>query len=130
MAKLLRSCAISYLVWAGLSTASAQGFVQSSVSPKVCGGTVVTAATAVTPIAAAQAAHGFMLENDDTAEALWWSVTGVAVASGPGSFSLAPGTVTTEAGAEKFTTPPNFGTGGALSVVAATAGHKFSCMYW
>jgi hypothetical protein len=110
--------------------AFAQGYTPSSVSQNNCSGTVVTAATAVTPLAARQAAHGFMLQNLDTTEPLWFSFAGPAVASTPGSFVLQAVTATTYAGSTFFMTQFGFGAGNALSVVAATAGHKFSCSYW
>ena len=105
------------------------GFV-GQAAPVSCSGTVTTAATPVTPIAAQKAQNGFFLQNLDTTEPLWWSVTGPAAASTPGSFVLAANSATTFTGATIFITPQRFVLGGALSVVAATAGHKFSCIYW
>lgn len=110
--------------------ASAQTSLVNQPVPTNCSGTVATGATAVTAIAVQKVQNGFLLQNLDTTEPLWWSVTGVAVASGSGSFVLGADTATTFAVANSFITPQRFSLGGALSVVAATAGHKFSCIYW
>jgi len=113
-------------------SARAQAQLVNQPTATNCSGTVVTASTAVTPIAAQKAQHGFYLQNmDSTQEGLWWSVTGVAAVGATGSFVLAAGTATNwqNAGSVTFLSPA-FPTGGALSVVALTAGHKFSCLYW
>lgn len=109
---------------------AAAQFQQSLLAPVNCSGTVATGGTAVTPIAAGVVAHGFFIANVDTTEALWVSLTGTAAAATAGSFALPSGTATTFAGVGSFMTPPNFGTAAAVSVVAATAGHKFTCLLW
>jgi hypothetical protein len=113
-----------------VSPAAGQQITYPNVVPVNCSGTVVTGGTAVTPIAAASVDHGYIIQNLDTAEPLWISFTGTAVAASVGSFALAPGTATTYANAGIFTTPTYFAYGGAVSVVAATSGHKFNCVKW
>jgi hypothetical protein len=113
-----------------VSGAEAQPVTNPTVVPVSCSGTVVTGGTAVTPIAAQSVNSGFIIQNLDTAEPLWISFTGTAVAAAVGSFALPPGTATTYANVGMFVSPIYFGLGGALSVVAATSGHKFSCVKW
>jgi hypothetical protein len=100
--------------------------------PNNCSGTIATAATAQTAIAAGAAIHGWALQNLDTGEPLWFSVTGTAAAAAPGSFVLGANTATTFANANATASQSslNFPTANALSIVAATLGHKFSCIYW
>jgi hypothetical protein len=95
-----------------------------------CSGTVATAATAVTPIPAGTPYKGFLLANLNTTEGMWWAPAGTAAAAAAGSVPLAAGTATTFAGAGIFVSPPGFGTNIPISVVAATAGHAFSCYWW
>jgi hypothetical protein len=70
------------------------------------------------------------LSNLDTTEPLWWSPAGTAAAAAVGSLPLAAGTATTFVDAGIFVSPPGFGTNIPISVVAATAGHKFTCYWW
>jgi hypothetical protein len=101
-----------------------------NVTPTACSATVVTGGTAVNAITAQTTLHGFTIANIDTTEVLWMSFTTTAAASGTDSYPLPPATATTFAGFGSFTTPPGFGTNHAVSVVAATNGHKFSCTWW
>jgi hypothetical protein len=101
-----------------------------NVTPTDCSATVVTGGTAVNAFTAQATLHGFTILNDDTSEVMWISFTTTAAASTAGSYPLAPATATSFAGASSFTSPPGFGTNHALSVVAATNGHKFSCTWW
>lgn len=110
------------------------GIVQTTtipnVTPTACGGTVVTGGTAVNAFTALSTRHGFTIANIDTAEVAWISFTGTALANDVGSYPLAPATATTFAGLSSYTSPPGFGMNTALSIVAATNGHKFSCTWW
>ncbi len=101
-----------------------------NVTPTDCSGTVVTGNTAVNAFTAQTTLHGFTILNDDTSEPLWISFTTTAAAATAGSYPLAAATPTTYAGVNSYTSPPGFGTNHALSVVAATNGHKFSCTWW
>ena len=74
--------------------------------------------------------HGFVIANTDTTEVMWISFTGTATAGAAGSYPLAPATATTFSGLSSFSSPFGFGMNTALSVVAATSGHKFSCTRW
>lgn len=105
----------------------------SNVTANDCSGTVVTGGTAVNAFTAQTTLHGFTIANYDTAhndEVLWVSFTTTAAASTAGSYPLPAPTATTFAGFGSFTTPAGFGLNHALSVVAATSGHAFSCTWW
>jgi hypothetical protein len=100
----------------------------SNLTVTDCSGTVATGGTAVNAIAAQTTLHGFTLMNIDTTEGLWMSLTGTATASTGGSYFLQAATASAQGGS--FTTPFGLGTAHAVSVVAATNGHKFSCTWW
>lgn len=99
-----------------------------------CSGTITTGGTAQNAIAASSAIHGFVIANIDAAsgsgEPVWMSLTGTATAATAQSYPLPPPAVTTFAGNSSFTSPSGMATNHAVSVVAATTGHKFSCTYW
>jgi hypothetical protein len=105
-----------------------------NVTPTNCSGTITSGGTAQNAIAATATIHGFTIANIDTSagsgEPLWISFTTTAAASTAASYPLAAPTATTFAGLSSFTTPLGFGMNTALSVIAATTGHKFSCTYW
>src|SRR6185436_890666 len=102
----------------------------SNVTPTDCSGTITAGGTAQNAHAASSTLRGAILKNIDTSEVLWFSITGTAAAGALGSYPLAPGAATTFAGAESFATPLGLGYNTALSVVAATTAHKFSCTRW
>jgi hypothetical protein len=102
----------------------------ANVTATDCSATVVTGGSAVNAFTAQTTLHGFTIANIDTTEVMWISFTATAAASGTGSYPLPAATATTFAGFGSFTTPPGFGLNHALSVVAATNGHKFSCTWW
>lgn len=122
----------------GTVTTSGTQTVQgvTNVTPTDCSGTVVTGGTAVNAFAANPNIHGFTIANIDnvsgggSGEPVWISFTGTATAGAVGSYPLAPGAATTFASIGTFTTPIGFGSNKALSVNAATSGHKFSCTWW
>lgn len=101
-----------------------------NITPTDCSGSVATGGTAQNAFAANAAIHGFTVMNIDTTEVLWFSSTATAAAAGAGSYPLPAATATTFAGAGSFTTPSGMGINTALSVVAATTGHKWSCTRW
>ncbi|HSV24355.1 MAG TPA: hypothetical protein VLJ17_15170 [Xanthobacteraceae bacterium] len=103
---------------------------QQNVTPVDCSGTITVGGAAQNAHAAFNTLRGAILKNIDTSEVLWFSITGTAAAGALGSYPLAPGAVTTFAGAESFTTPFGLGYNTALSVVAATSTHKYSCTRW
>jgi hypothetical protein len=105
----------------------------ANVTATDCSGTVVTGGTAVNAFTAQTTLHGFTIANYDTShndEVLWISFTTTAAASTAGSYPLPAPTATSFAGFGSFTAPPGFGLNHALSVVAATSGHAFSCTWW
>jgi hypothetical protein len=113
----------------------AQNYSPGALTAVNCSTVGLAAGTALTVIPAGTAAHGWRLENLDTTEGLWWSVTAAAVvgAASPnvsGSFVVPAGTATTFAGAGSVEPGYGFATGGALSIAATTAGHKYACLYW
>jgi hypothetical protein len=124
----MRRCLISGLA-AFLLVSPA--FAQSktvNVTPVDCSGAIATGGTAQTVFGTASGRQGFQIQNLDTTEPLWISITGTAVAGAVGSFALAAGATTTFAGVGSYYSPFGFNT--ALSVVAATTAHKFSCTRW
>lgn len=102
----------------------------TNVTVTNCSGTVTTGGTAQNAFTAATTRHGFVIANIDTAEVLWFSFVGTAAAAASGSFPLAPATATTFAGLSSFSAPIGMGINTALSVVAATTAHKFTCVVW
>ena len=102
----------------------------SNVTPTDCSGTVATGGTAQNAITAQSSLHGLTIMNLDTSEPMWISFTTTAAASTAGSYPLQAATASTFASPGNFTSPPGFGTNHALSVIAATTGHKFSCTWW
>lgn len=105
-----------------------------NVTPTNCSGTITTGGTAQNAFTAQTTLHGFTLANIDASagsgEALWFSMTTTAAATTAASYPLAPPAATSFSGYGTFTTPPGLGTNVALSVIAATTGHKFSCTWW
>ena len=110
------------------STVSSQGAANVTLVP--CSGTITSGGNAQNAFAAQTALHGFTIANIDTTEPLWISFTTTAAASGTDSYPLPAATATTFAGFGSFTSPMGFGTNRALSVIAATTSHKFSCTWW
>lgn len=101
-----------------------------NVTATACSGTIATGNTAQNAFTAQTTLHGFTIANIDTTEPLWISFTTTAAASGTDSYPLPAATASTFAGFGSFTSPPGFGLNHALSVVAATTSHKFSCTWW
>jgi hypothetical protein len=102
----------------------------SNVTATDCSGTVATGGTAVNAFTAQTTLHGFTIFNTNTSEVMWISFTTTAAASTAGSYPIPAATATTFAGGGSFTSPPGFGLNHALSVVAATSAHSFSCTWW
>lgn len=120
---------ISAPAWAQIG--SGQSF---NITPTDCSGTIASGGVAQNAIGSQLALHGFTIANIDTTsgsgEVLWISFTAPAAATTAGSYPLAAPTATTFAFLSSFTTPPGFGSNHAVSVIATTAGHKFSCTWW
>ena len=97
-----------------------------------CSGTITAGGAAQNAFTAQTTLHGFTIMNIDSSagsgEFLWISFTTTAAASTAASYGL-PAPTTTAIGGS-FSTPPGFGLNHALSVIAATTGHKFSCTWW
>lgn len=100
------------------------------VLPQDCSGAITTGGTAQNAFTAAFTTRGFTIANIDTTEVMWISFTGTATAGAAGSYPLAPATATTFAGLSTYSSPSGFRMATALSVVAATTGHKFTCTRW
>ena len=104
-----------------------------NVTPSDCSGTITAGGTAQTLIAASITIHGFQVQNIDSSagggELIWFSLTGTAAAATAGSYSLVPPAGTTTQGFS-YSTPFGFGINHAVSIIAATTGHKFSCTSW
>jgi len=81
-------------------------------------GTITTGGTAQTAAAANTSRKYLFIENPYTAtETLWFSTVAAAVADSP-SIALQPG--------DTWENPPHFCPTGAVSVIAATTGHKWT----
>lgn len=105
-----------------------------NVAPTNCSGTITTGGTAQNAFTAQTGLHGFTIMNIDTSagsgEPLWMSFTTTAAASTAGSYALPAPTATTFASPGTWTSPIGFGTNGAVSIIGATTGHKFTCTWW
>lgn len=102
--------------------------VSGGTTPVSCSGTITTGGTAQNAVTASATRRGLQIMNIDTTEGMWIRFNGTATAGTEDSYFLAPATSTTAGGS--YVTPSNFGFNTALSVVAATTGHKFSCTQW
>lgn len=105
-----------------------------NVTPTDCSLALTTGGTAQNILAASSTLHGFTIKNIDAAagggEPVWISFTGTAAAATIASYPLGPPASTTFLGGESYTTPLGYGVNHAISVVAATTGHKISCTTW
>lgn len=113
---------------ASMTPIATQGSANTTLTD--CSGTIATGATAQNAFTAAATRRGFTIANIDTTEVLWISFTTTAAASGTGSYPLGPADATTFANLVSFTSPVGMGINTALSVIAATTAHKFSCTVW
>jgi len=112
-------------------------FAQSAATPVInqtdigfgdCSGTITSGGVAQSAFVASRSRHGFIIYNLDTTEPLWINFNDTATASTQGSYPLtAPAPTTFSSGGSFYT---SVGYNGALSIVAATTGHKFSCTIW
>jgi len=109
----------------GTQISSVQQTAERSVTDH--SGTITAGGTAQVAAAVNNSRQGIYLQNLDTTEDLWFSLSGTAAVATAGSFSLSPGTGTTVAGGawQNSNALTN-----AISVIAATTGHKFSLMTW
>jgi hypothetical protein len=107
---------------------SSSGAVNQTLTD--CSGTITTGGTAQNAFTAQTTLHGFTIMNIDTTEPLWISFTTTAAASGSASYPLQAATATTFANPGSFTSAGGMGTNHALSVIAATTSHKWSCTWW
>lgn len=100
----------------------------SNVTPTDCSGSIASGAVAQNAFTAQAALRGYLIMNIDTTEGMWISFTTTAAASTTGSYFLGPASTTSSGGS--FSSPLGYGQNTALSVVAATTSHKFSCTRW
>lgn len=117
----------------GTQTGSALTNGATNQTPTNCSGTIATGGTAQNAFTAQTTLHGFTIANIDSGhnnEVMWISFTTTAAASTAASYPLPAPTATSFAGFGSFTTPAGFGTNVAVSVIAATSGHIFSCTWW
>jgi hypothetical protein len=95
-----------------------------------CSGTIATRGQAVTLLTPAQLAKGALVQNTDSIESVWFSLTGTAAAGALGSYILPPSQAKGFATSSMYQTNPQIIAGFGLSVVASTPGHKISCSWW
>jgi hypothetical protein len=110
-------------------------FGSPNVTPTDCSVAITTGGTAQNlPNLGLATIHGVTIANIDAAagsgEPVWISLTTTAAAATIASYPLAPPAATTFAGNGSYSTPMGFGVNHAISVVAATTGHKISCTAW
>ena len=110
------------------SPAFAQTRVSTNVTPVDCSAAITSGGAAQNAITASSGRQGFQIQNLDASEPLWISLNGTAAASTVGSYVLAAATATTFQNGGSYYSP--FGFNKAISVIAATTGHKFSCTSW
>ena len=111
-----------------VSPAMAQQRSSTDVVPIDCSGSITSGTTTQNALAASHGRQGFHIQNLDTTEPLWMNLNTTAAANTSGSYALAAATATTlQNGGSYYST---FGFNKAVSVVAATTGHKFSCTQW
>jgi hypothetical protein len=102
-----------------------------------CSGSITTGGTAQNAIATPsgmQQTNGFSICNIDpsagSSEPLWIDASGTATV-GTGSIPLSAPTATTYAASNNcYSTPTSFASKTALSVLAATTSHEWSCWTW
>lgn len=99
-----------------------------NIGPGDCSGAITVGGTAQNAFPALRNRKGFQIVNIDTTEVMWINFTSTALAGGAGSFPLPPATITTFAFPGSYYSNIGFNT--ALSVVAATSTHKYSCTMW
>lgn len=91
------------------------------------GNTITDGATTITAGGTAQTlftpSNGFAVYNPDPSEDLWISITTTALANGTGSIRV-------PANGGGYESPLGAKITGAVSIVAATTGHKFTAMKW
>jgi hypothetical protein len=112
--------------------------VQSAGSVNVtatnCSGTITTGGTAQNAFTAQTTLHGFTIANIDattnSGEVLWMSFTTTAAPATTASYPLPSPAATTYTGMGSYTTPPGYGANHAVSIIAATTGHQYSCTWW
>jgi hypothetical protein len=104
----------------------------SNVTLTDCSGTIATGGTAQNAFTAQTTLHGFHIENIDASagsgEPMWINETGTAAAATVGSDPLPAPSATTFTGMGSYYTVN--GNNHAVSIVAATTGHKYSCKWW
>lgn len=87
------------------------------------GSTTITAGgTAQNLFSGATPTNGFLIANPDAGEDIWFSDSTTAAANATGSILLPAGGY--------YETPPGYKPVGAVSVVAATTGHKITARRW
>ncbi len=103
----------------------------TNLTPTDCSGTLTTGGTAQAAFGSTTTKHGFDICNIDAVtnggEPLWFSTTTTALAAAASSYPLTAPQSTAVTGMGCYR---GVGINTALSVVAATTGHKFSCTWW
>lgn len=116
--------------WSGSVAPLAAGIAVIATPPQFIAtdysGTIATANTAQILMPLNSARHGWSLQNIDqvNGEDIWYSLTGNASQNTPGSYCLAPGQTSYPGGYAQGVTS------NAISIIATTAGHKFTATSW
>lgn len=85
-------------------------------------GTITTGGTAQNVFGATVPTNGWAVYNPDASETMWVSDTATAAPNAAGSIPVFAGS--------GYETPPGRKPLGAVSIVAATTGHKFTASRW
>lgn len=108
----------------------------SAIAATNCSGSITLGGTAQVAIAVPTVfavIHGYSICNVDNThgpEVLWFSPVGTAVAAAAGSYPLNYPTAVTYANPGCYTTPDTWSSNGAVSVLAATTAHVYTCWWW
>ncbi len=118
-----------------LTSTTVTGSVATSTAVNVtmnnCSGTITAGGTAQNVFTAGATKHGFIIQSlPDVNEPMWISFTTTAASEGAASYILNPGTNSENLAGGSFTSPVGMGTSGAVSIVSATTGKKYSCTWW
>lgn len=84
--------------------------------------TITTGGTAQQLFGGRICENGFSIYNPDLTNYLWISDSTTAVANGTGSIGIAP--------LQEYWTPSTYGPCGAISIVGAVTGQKFTAKGW
>ena len=118
----------NFLIAAALFFAPAAFAQTQNLATTDCSGTITAGGTGQTLLSTSSTRLGFFVQNLST-DKLCISFAGTAVCDATGSYSLSPAVAgATGTAGGSFLSPTGYR--GAVSIVGATNGDKFSCTAW